>query len=91
MSKDELIDLVMEKAGLDSKAVAQRVVNAVFDGITSELAKKGEVNITNFGSFKVSYRKARMGVNPKTGEKIQIAASTAPKFKAGKGLKDAVK
>ncbi len=91
MSKDELIDLVMENAGLDSKAVAQRVVNAVFDGITSELSKKGEVNITNFGSFKVSHRKARMGVNPKTGEKIQIAATTVPKFKAGKGLKDAVK
>ena len=59
--------------------------------ITKTLGRGEEVAITGFGTFRVVKRAARMGINPKTGAKIQIAASTKPKFKAGKALKDAVK
>ena len=91
MKKGELIDAVYEAAGLDTKKQADDVVNAVFDIITKTLAKGEEVGVAGFGTFKSSKRAARMGVNPQTGEKIQIAATTVPKFSAGKGLKEAVK
>ncbi len=91
MKKDGLIEAVQQAAGLDSKKQAQDLVGAVIDTITKTLSRGEEVAITGFGTFRVVKRAARMGVNPKTGEKIQIAASTAPKFKAGKTLKDAVK
>ena len=91
MKKGELIDAVYEAAGLDTKKQADDVVNAVFDIITKTLVKGEEVGVTGFGTFKSSKRAARMGVNPQTGEKIQIAATTVPKFSAGKGLKEAVK
>lgn len=81
----------MTAAGMDSKSGAKTAVEAIFDIITKQLASGEEVAITGFGTFKVSNRAAREGVNPKTGEKIQIAATTVPKFKAGKALKDAVK
>ncbi len=81
----------MREAGLDTKKQAQDAVNAVFENITKTLAKGEEVAITGFGTFRVTKRAARMGINPQTGERIQIAASKAPKFSAGKGLKDAVK
>jgi len=91
MKKGELIEAVYEAAGLDTKKQAEDVVNAVFDIITKTLVKGEEVGVTGFGTFKSSKRAARMGVNPQTGEKIQIAATTVPKFSAGKGLKEAVK
>lgn len=89
MTKDELIEAVANVC--DSKKQAGEVVNAVLDTITSTLSKGGEIVLTGFGKFSVSKRAARMGVNPRTGEKIKIAATTVPKFKAGKALKDAVK
>jgi len=81
----------MEQAGLESKSSAKAVVEAVFDVITKRLSNGEEVAIAGFGNFKAQARAARSGVNPKTGEKIQIAATTVPKFKAGKALKEAVK
>lgn len=81
----------MEAAGIEVKKQGIAVVEAVFDIITKTLAKGEEVAITGFGTFKVAKRAARMGVNPKTGEKIQIAAAIKPKFRAGKVLKEAVK
>ena len=91
MNKDALAEAVQMKAGLETKKAALDAVEAVFETITSTLSKGEEVAVAGFGSFKAVPRAARMGVNPKTGEKIQIAATTAPKFKAGKALKEAVK
>ncbi|MGB0921264.1 MAG: HU family DNA-binding protein [Alphaproteobacteria bacterium] len=89
MNKNDLIAAVAEAADI-SKADAENAVNAVFDSVTSTLADGGEVRIVGFGTFATSQRKATTGRNPRTGETIQIPASTQPKFKAGKGLKDAV-
>jgi DNA-binding protein HU-beta len=91
MKKDGLVEAVMSAAGLETKKQAQQAVEAIFDTIVKTLAKGEEVAITGFGVFRVVKRAARMGVNPKTGEKIQIAASIKPKFRAGKILKEAVK
>ena len=91
MNKDSLVEAVLAKAGLETKKAAQDAVDAVFDTVQATLAKGEEVAISGFGTFSARKRAARAGVNPKTGEKIQIAATTVPKFKAGKGLKDAVK
>ncbi len=90
MRKPELVEEVMTAAGLDTKSQAEAAVDAVIDTITKTLSRGEEVALTGFGTFKVSKRSARMGVNPRTGEKIQIAAKTVPKFSAGKSLKDAV-
>ena len=81
----------MQTAGIESKKDAIAAVEAVFDVITKALSKGEEVAVVGFGTFKAVKRAARMGINPKTGEKIQIAAATKPKFKAGKVLKEAVK
>ena len=62
----------------------------MFDAITGELKKGGDVRLVGFGTFSVTKRKASTGRNPRTGETMTIAASSQPKFKAGKGLKDAV-
>jgi DNA-binding protein HU-beta len=91
MTKDGLVEAVMQAAGLETKKQAQAVVDGVLDSITKTLGKGEDVAITGFGTFKVVRRAARMGVNPRTGEKIQIAASVKPKFRAGKVLKEAVK
>ncbi|HDH31492.1 MAG TPA: HU family DNA-binding protein [Candidatus Wolfebacteria bacterium] len=91
MKKVELAEALMTSAGIEVKKQAIETVDAVFDIITKTLAKGEEVAIPGFGVFKIAKRAARMGVNPKTGEKIQIAASIKPKFRAGKALKDAVK
>ncbi|MBI3685655.1 HU family DNA-binding protein [Candidatus Azambacteria bacterium] len=91
MNKDSLVESVLSKAGLETKKAAQDAVEAVFSTIEATLAKGEEVAISGFGTFSAKARAARQGVNPKTGAKIQIAATTVPKFKAGKGLKDAVK
>ncbi len=90
MKKDGLVEAVMSAAGIETKKQAQAAVEALFDTIVKTLGRGEEVAITGFGTFKVAKRAARMGVNPKTGEKIQIKASTKPKFRAGKLLKEAV-
>ena len=92
MSKAEFIANIAD-AGDMSNAEAKRVVELVFGEIENGLkrAKKdGKFTIGTFGTFTISKRSARKGRNPRTGEAIQIAASKRPKFKAGKGLKDAV-
>ena len=90
MNKAELSQVVMTACGLETNKQAQMAVDAVFNTITDTLKKGEEVAIAGFGAFKVAKRAARAGVNPKTGEKIQIAAKTLPKFRAGKMLKEAV-
>lgn len=74
-----------------SKKDSEAALQALLDTITGSLQKGKDVVFTGFGSFSVSKRAARDGVNPATGEKIKIKATTVPKFKAGKSLKDAVK
>ena len=90
MNKDKLVDVVSAKFG-STKAEAERAVNAILDEIISALSRGEEVSLTGFGPFAVSSRKARPGVNPRTGETIQIAAVKVPKFRAGKNLKEAVR
>lgn len=90
MKKNELAEAVMKAVGLETKKQAEATVEAVFDTITKALVKGDPVNIAGFGVFRVMKRAARMGINPKTGEKIHIAAKTAPKFRASKALKEAV-
>ncbi|MAB14558.1 HU family DNA-binding protein [Parvibaculum sp.] len=89
MNKNDLIAEVADRSGL-SKADATKAVDYVFDIITESLKKEEEVRLVGFGTFNVSHRAATEGRNPRTGEAIQIPASKQPKFKAGKGLKDAV-
>jgi len=89
MNKADLIDAVAEAADL-SKAQSGRAVEALLDAVTGALKKGDQVSIVGFGSFLVRNRDARKGRNPKTGETIDIPASKAPAFKAGKALKDAV-
>jgi DNA-binding protein HU-beta len=89
VNKNDLVAAVAEAAGL-SKADANKAVDAVFDSITGALQKGDEVRLVGFGSFAVTERAASEGRNPRTGEKIAIAASKQPKFKPGKGLKDAL-
>jgi DNA-binding protein HU-beta len=89
MNKAELIDAVASSADL-SKTSATQAVDAVVDTITESLRKGDSVTLVGFGTFEVRARAARMGRNPQTGEELQIKASKAPAFKAGKALKDAV-
>lgn len=89
MNKSELIDAVAEAAGL-TKTDAAKAVEAVFDSVSGALKRGDEVRLVGFGTFSVSKRKASSARNPRTGESISIKASSQPKFKAGKGLKDAV-
>jgi DNA-binding protein HU-beta len=87
MTKADLIESLATKLDLQ-KSLAERVVNTLFDDIEGALQKGDKVNISGFGTFAVSARKARQGRNPKTGETIEIPASKSAKFKAGKSLKD---
>ena len=89
MNKTELIAAVAEKTGL-SKKDSDAAVNAVLCAITDALKADEKVQLVGFGSFEVKKRAARIGRNPKTKESIEIPASVAPVFKAGKALKDAV-
>ncbi|MBU1175462.1 MAG: HU family DNA-binding protein [Alphaproteobacteria bacterium] len=89
MNKNELTNVVADKTGL-SKTQAGEAVDAVFDAITSALKSNDEVRLVGFGTFAVSQRKATKGRNPATGAEIDIPASNQPKFKPGKGLKDAL-
>ena len=88
MNKGQLVDKIAENADI-SKAASVRALDSLINAVTSELGNKGEVALVGFGTFKVSARAARKGRNPQTGAEIQIAASNAPSFKAGKALKDA--
>ena len=89
MNKAELIEAVASTADL-SKVAASRAVDAVIDTIIDALRNGDQVSIAGFGTFSVKLRSARSGRNPRTGETIEIQASNAPGFKAGKALKDAV-
>ena len=89
MNKAELIDAVASRAGL-TKIDAAEAVDATFEAITNSLAQRDTVSLIGFGTFSTSDRAARTGRNPRTGETINIAATCVPKFKAGKGLRDAV-
>jgi DNA-binding protein HU-beta len=89
MNKTELIAAVAEKTG-DTKAKAEQVVSAVFDVIQEALQRSDEVKIPGFGAFDTLARKGGEGRNPQTGAKVMIKASVRPRFRAGKGLKDAL-
>lgn len=90
MNKAELVEAV-QKTLSSSKADAERAVSAVIEGIGSGLKKGKGVQLVGFGTFKVVNRKARMGVNPKTGQPIKIKASKTVKFSVGKDLKGKLK
>ena len=89
MTKAEFVAKVAEKAEL-KKVDAEKAVNAFLETVSETLKAGDKVVFTGFGSFEVTERAAKEGRNPSTGEKIQIKAAKVPKFKAGKGLKDAV-
>lgn len=89
MNKAELIEAVADAAELN-KATATKAVDAVLNSITEALKKGEQVTLIGFGTFEVRERAARAGRNPQTGAAIEIKASKAPAFKAGKALKDAV-
>lgn len=89
MNKAQLVEAVAK--GMDSKAAAERAVNAVLDGVRAGLKKDGKVQLVGFGSFSVRKRKARTGRNPQTGEKIKIKASKTVGFTPGQALKTLVR
>lgn len=89
MNKAELVAAVAEKADI-SKKDAEAAVKAFTDVVTEELKKGEKIQMVGFGTFEVSERAARVGRNPQTKKEIKIPASKAPKFKAGKALKDAI-
>lgn len=89
MNKAELVAAMADKAGL-SKKDAENALKAFTDVVSDELKKGEKIQLVGFGTFEVSERSAREGRNPHTGETMKIAASKAPKFKAGKALKDLV-
>ena len=89
MNKTELIAAIAEKAEL-SKKDSEKALKAFVDVVAEELKKEHKVQLVGFGTFEVSSRSARTGRNPQTGEEMEIAACKAPKFKAGKALKDAI-
>ncbi len=89
MNKSELIEAVAKRTG-ENKAAASRAVDAVIESVVAAVAKGDNVTLVGFGTFKSSKRAARDGKNPKTGEKIRIAAATVPRFTAGAGFKAAV-
>jgi nucleoid DNA-binding protein len=89
MNKSQLIEAVASDSGL-TKSDSARVIESLLDTVTRTLRKGDEVNITGFGKFSVIKRAERQGVNPRTGERVKIKASKAPKFSAGASLKQAV-
>ena len=89
MNKAELLAAMVEKADI-SKRDAEKALKAFEEVVTEELKKGGKIQLVGFGTFEVAERAARVGRNPQTGEDMTNAASKAPKFKAGKALKDAV-
>jgi len=89
MNKSELVDHIAAEAEI-SKAAAGRALDALIGGVKSTLKKGGSVTLVGFGTFAVGKRTARTGRNPRTGAAIKIKAAKVPKFRAGKGLKDAL-
>jgi DNA-binding protein HU-beta len=90
VTKSEFVDQVASESGL-GKGEATKAVDATLTVIEETLKRGGEINFTGFGKFSVADRGARQGVNPQTGEKIQIAATRVPKFSAGSALKKSIK
>ncbi len=90
MTKDDIVEAIVKKTAITKKDASEALAT-VLEEITKALSKGQDVTLTGFGTFKVGKRAAREGRNPKTGEKIKIPAMKTPKFKAGKGLKDAVR
>jgi len=90
MNKGELINALAKKLDV-ANAQADKMLNAFIDTVVDTLKAGDEVAITGFGTFSAKKRAARMGVNPRTGTKLQIPAMTVPKFKAGKSFKDALR
>jgi DNA-binding protein HU-beta len=90
VTKQDFVDAVADRAGM-SKRDAGAAVDAMLDTITDALRKRDSITFTGFGKFSTSDRAARQGVNPRTGERVQISATTVPKFTAGSALKSAVK
>ena len=89
MNKTELIEAIAKQTKL-SKKDTDATLKAFTDVVGKELKKGGKIQLVGFGTFSVSKRAARQGINPATGEKIKIKAAKVPKFKAGAGLKDAL-
>ena len=89
VNKAELIEAIVKETEM-SKAGATRALNAVLDTIVKTVSKKQDVQLIGFGTFKAAKRAARTGKNPRTGEKLKIAAATVPKFSAGAAFKAAV-
>ena len=89
MNKNELVASLAEKTGL-KKTEVEKVLKAFTETVTDELKKGEKVQLVGFGTFETATREAREGRNPRTGATMKIAATKAPKFKAGKALKDAV-
>jgi len=89
MNRTELVDAIAVKADI-SKKDADAAVKAFIEVVSDELQNKGKVQLVGFGTFETSERAARTGRNPQTGAATKIKACTAPKFKAGKALKDQV-
>jgi DNA-binding protein HU-beta len=90
MTKAELIEKIGKGAGL-SRAASEKTLNVIINGVTNALKKGNKVTLVGFGTFSVVTRKGRIGRNPRTSVAIRIPAHKAPKFRAGKALKDAVK
>ncbi len=90
MTKDEMIAMISTDAGIN-KRQAGDALKSFFKNVTYDLKKGKKVSFVGFGTFSVAKRKARMGHNPQTGEKLHIPATRVPHFRAGKNLKDAVK
>ncbi len=90
MNKAELVGAISGKTDLSKKDIAS-VIDAIQESITDELVKGGKVSLVGFGTFQVSNRKARTGMNPRTRKTIRIPARTVPKFVAGKVLKEKVR
>ncbi|MBL4583979.1 MAG: HU family DNA-binding protein [Pseudomonadales bacterium] len=88
MKKQDIANVIAQYTGLPS-AQSSEVLNCILDEITLSLSRDNPVALPNFGTFQISERKARAGVNPKTGAALQIAASRSVRFKAGKRLKEA--
>jgi len=90
MTRDNLVEQMASKAGV-TKTQADGVLRAFIEVVSATLSTGDSIALTGFGTFQISHRAARQGVNPRTGEKLQIPAMNVPKFKAGKALKDAVR
>lgn len=90
MTKQDFVNQIAQRSGLSNRD-ASKAVDAFLETITDTLKARDTVNFTGFGKFSTSDRAARQGVNPRTGEKVQIAAATVPKFSAGSALKTAVR